>query len=172
MILLQPAQHSERVHLFLMNDRYLQYCRTGDKGKNKIPGIDRNDHPESQLFFRETVPAIRYHIVAGFPSRNGENSNASIGKASGDGKGSPQADRNGVWAEMPMMTGFSEGEGETGRLSAIGNMCWWKCMLRMDDARENTFPDTGLRNVLPLSRRLKCRQHRGKEREEDETVSS
>jgi len=81
---------------------------------------------------------------------------------SGNAKGSSQAVRNGAGAEMLAAFGFSESEGKM-QLSAIGSSVRRKNLLRMDDVRENAFPDAGLRSGLLFSRRLKYCQHGRKE---------
>ena len=48
------------------------------------------------------------HSLPNF-SRNGEDSITQTGKTLGNEKGSPQVDRTGAWAEMPMLSGFFEG---------------------------------------------------------------
>ncbi len=78
------------------------------------------------------------------PETGGTTINKS-GRHRGNAKGSPQAGRNGTWAETTMESGSSEGEGGM-RLSAAWSMIRRKRMLHTDDIRKNAFPDTDQRS--------------------------
>ena len=130
--------------------------RNGNKGRSLETRRAEAAHPTRRGAFSAN------HLHHGpFPKRGGRQTTNP--KAPGDDKGPPQADRDGTRAEMPAGSGLLRGRRRRGGRLSPESCSGEKSTIRMGRARGNAPSGPFRRRGLTPSRRLKCRQQRGKE---------